>query len=300
MTTAGIVGAGAMGALFSCFFHRAGVEFRVYEKDRATVEALKNGLRARLEDGAERVVPLAAGSDPAAMRECGIVFIFVKSHATRAAAADIAPHLKEGTIVVSLQNGLGNREILARELPGARLVYGTTTIGGYKDGAGSVVLGGLGEIVIGSGDDTALAEARGLLEKAGLAIIITPNPEEAVWKKALINAGINPLGALSGLENGKIIGNEHLATLMESIIREGAAAASAEGVSLDPDEMIETALQVCARTARNRCSMLQDLDAGRHTEIDSINGHIIRTGLKHGIRSPFNEAVYRLVKSREG
>lgn len=299
MTTAGIVGAGAMGSLFSYFFHRGGVGFVVFEKDPSTVAALGSGLRIQASPGSMEKIPVAISSDTGIIHQCAILFIFVKSYSTASAARDLAPHLREGTVVVSLQNGLGNREILARELPGVRLVYGTTTIGGYKDGPASVVLGGAGEIVIGSSDDGALALAEGVLKKAGLDVHITRAPEEAVWKKALINAGINPLGALAGIENGKIIGNEHLATLMESIIREGAAVASAEGVPLDPDEMIEAARQVCARTAANRCSMLQDLDAGRMTEIDSINGQIVRAGLRHGIRAPFNEALYRLVKARE-
>lgn len=296
----GIVGAGAMGSLFSGFFDSGGIEFVVYEKDRATVDALGLGLRVRRVTGPEQKVPVHACSDPSILQKCGIIFIFVKSHATTEAARDIAPHLAEGAVLVSLQNGLGNREILERELPGARLVYGTTTIGGYRDGPSTVVLGGMGEIVIGSADEKALDLVRGVLVSAGLDVHITPAPGEAVWKKAVINAGINPLGALMGLENGRLLESEHLSALQESIIRECVAVAMAEGISLDPDDMIAAARDVCGRTAANRCSMLQDLDARRKTEIDGINGHIIRTGLKNGVRAPYNEAVYRLVKAREG
>jgi 2-dehydropantoate 2-reductase len=179
-------------------------------------------------------------------------------------------------------------------------VYGTTTIGGYKEGPSTVVLGGMGEIVIGGSDEIALDLVNSVLRTAGLDVHITPTPGEAVWKKAVINAGINPLGALTGLENGKLLENEHLSALQESLIRECAAVAMTEGISLDPDDMIAAAREVCERTAANRCSMLQDLDARRKTEIDSINGHIIRAGLRNGVRAPYNEAVYRLVKAREG
>lgn len=297
---AGIVGAGAMGSLFSGFFHRGGIECVVYERDRATVDALDAGLLVRMGMGSEHRIPVRVSPDPAILHACDAIFIFVKSYATAGAARDIAPHLGEGAVVVSLQNGLGNREQLERELPGVRLVYGTTTIGGYREGPSTVVLGGMGEIVIGGADDKALDLVRGMLGSAGLDVHITPRPDVAVWKKAVINAGINPLGALAGLENGRLLENEHLSALQESIIRESVAVAMAGGISLDPDDMIAAAREVCEKTAANRCSMLQDLDARRKTEIDSINGHIIRAGLKHGVRAPYNEAVYRLVKAREG
>ena len=306
---AGIVGAGAMGSLFGYFFSRAGIDFVAYEKDPAVVKALSGGLTVRnasmessgtlFSHSETGTIPFSVYSDPKILNACDIIFILVKSYATREAAIDITPHLKENAIVVSLQNGLGNHTILYTVLENNPLVYGTTTIGGYKDGPASVVIGGMGEIVIGGKDTRSVSRVSSVLSTSGLNISITDSPLDAVWKKAIINASINPLGALMGCVNGAILENPHLLYLQEQILFEAVSIAQKEGISLENCNMAETVRNICRKTSANRCSMLQDMEAGRKTEIDGINGTIIETGLKHGVRAPYNEAVYRLVKARE-
>ncbi len=306
---AGIVGAGAMGSLFGYFFSRAGIDFVVYEKDPVVVEALAGGLAFRdaspdaqetsLTGSDPIIVPYSACPDPSVLHNCDIILILVKSYATKAAAIDIASHLDEKTVVVSLQNGLGNNVLLGRHLPKNRLVFGATTIGGYKDSPSSVVLGGLGEIIIGGDNTSAVSSVSDILGKTGLKVITTDTPLEAVWKKAIINAAINPLGALMGCVNGEIIKNPHLVSLQEEIVREAVSVARAEGIPIDDETMLATVRDVCLKTSANRCSMLQDLDHHRKTEIDAINGYIVETGRQHGLGTPFNEAVYRMVRARE-
>ncbi len=294
----GIAGGGAMGSLFAWYFHRAGIDVSVYEADNAAAESLKSGLSVTAE-GRTDIITLSACSDPSILRDRGMIFLFVKSYSTGAAMRSIAPHLSPDAIIVSLQNGLGNREAIAAHVPAGRIVYGSTTIGAYKTAPHALVLGGMGDIVLGgtgSGAVDAVAEA---LRLARLPVTVTKRPDETIWRKAIINAGINPVAALLGIPNGKIIESEHLSLLQKNIVFEAAAAARALGIDLDSEAMAAATREICAKTAANRCSMLQDLDAGRPTEIDSINGMIIRYGREHRIDTPYNEAVYALIKYRE-
>ncbi len=287
-----------MGSLFAWYFHRAGMDVSVYEADPAVAESLKNSLSVSAE-GRTDVISLSAGSDPSILGNRGILFLFVKSYSTAAAMRSIAPHLSPDSIVVSLQNGLGNKETIAAHVPDRRIVYGSTTIGAYKTAANALVLGGMGDIQLGGTDSAAVGAVAESLRGARLPVTITERPDETIWRKAIINAGINPVAALLGITNGKIIESEHLSRLQKHIVIEAVAAARALSIDLDSDGMIATTREICAKTAANRCSMLQDLEAGRPTEIDSINGMIIRYGREHRIDTPYNEAVYALIKYRE-
>ena len=120
-----------------------------------------------------------------------------------------------------------------------------------------------------------------------------------MWQKALINAGINPIAALLSITNGELLNNEYALELQKKIIREGAAAAMAEGISIDADEMIKITAEVCRKTAQNRCSMLQDIENRRKTEIDYINGSIVKISEKSGFKAPYNETICSLIKAAE-
>ena len=129
--------------------------------------------------------------------------------------------------------------------------------------------------------------------------MIAENPDLAVWKKAIINAGINPLGAILEVPNGEIVKNEYSTKVQEHIVGEAVKVASSLGLYFDLNEMIRTTRDVCEKTSANLCSMLQDRQAKRKTEIDNINGIIIEYGKKASIRIPYNDAVYCLVKALE-
>jgi 2-dehydropantoate 2-reductase len=125
------------------------------------------------------------------------------------------------------------------------------------------------------------------------------DPDTDVWKKAIVNAGINPLGALLNVPNGMIVKNEHSLALMRSIIAEAVTAANAHGLRLDASEMQLAAVAICEQTAANECSMLQDVKNKRRTEIESITGEIIAAAKKHNIETPSNTGVYQLIKALE-
>lgn len=294
----GIIGAGAMGCLFAWFFERAGITPAVYEKNRDTAALLKKGLDVTAGPDRKRVL-LSVSDGPDILKGCRILFLFVKSYATEAAAADLAGAVDGDSIIVTLQNGIGNMEVLAEYFPGERIVYGSTSIGAYKPAPGAVVLGGMGDITIGGQNSFAVREVESLFIKAGLGAAVTDRPDMAVWKKAIVNAGINPLGAILGVPNGALIENDHARAIQELLVKEAVAVARAAGLGLDFGEMLEVTREVCRKTAKNLCSMLQDIRAGRRTEIDSINGTIADYGRKSGVPAPAHELMASLIRARE-
>ncbi len=297
-TKVGIVGAGAMGCLLGYFFSRAMTDIVLYDTQKR-VKDIQNGYRIRLLEGTLHQVHAYATHNSEELTTCNIIFIFVKSYATEEAAHAIAAHTSKEAVLITLQNGLGNKEILEKYFPSNSIVVGTTTIGAYIDTDGIVIEGGRGTVTIGSRDSKARAKVLTLLHDAGLSAKETDRPHEALWKKAIINAAINPLGALARIPNGEIIESKYLRTIQEHLIREAVSVAAKEGMLFDVDELIAEARDVCAKTAQNRCSMLQDIEKGRRTEIDTITGYIIHTAHQYGIIVPYNEVVFALMAACE-
>jgi 2-dehydropantoate 2-reductase len=295
---AGIVGGGAVGSLFASFFNAAGSAYAVYDKDARAARALAEGLTVRMPSG-DRVFRSEASGSPAILSSCDVVFLFVKSYSTGEAMDDIAPFLKSDAVVVSLQNGIGNRELVERLVPPARVVCGSVTIGATRVDERTVVYGGSGSVVIGGPNAGAVESVRALLESANVPVETHGRPDEVIWRKAVINAAINPLGALLDVPNGRLLELPDALIVQELVVRECALVAAAKGVSIDADELIRATREVCAKTAANLCSMLQDLRAGRRTEIDSINGAFARLGREAGVAAPYNELLARLVRAKE-
>ncbi|MCL2026098.1 MAG: 2-dehydropantoate 2-reductase, partial [Leptospirales bacterium] len=179
------------------------------------------------------------------------------------------------------------------------LIYGTTTYGATKISPSSIRFGGAGDILIGADDETKIEPVINFLNAAGLNASKSGDPAKDVWKKAIINAGINPLGALLCIPNGMIIQNEYSLELLRSLIAEAVIVAKAHGFDLDATEMQRSAFAVCEQTGTNECSMLQDIRAGRRTEIESITGEIIAAAKKYSIEAPFNSMAYLSIKALE-
>ncbi len=281
----GIIGAGAMGTLFSDYISRTGVDYYVYEKDKNRKNYLDDNL--------------PVSSSPADISSCDIIFFFVKSYATDDACRDIHDFIADNTIIVTLQNGLGNSEIISSYFPLNPLVLGTTTYGAALDSSGVLLPGGEGENIIGGRDKKSNAVIFSLLTDAGFTTRETGNPLQVIWEKAIINAGINPLGAVLNIPNGKIVENDYSSSIQEQLVLEGSRVADAMKLDISGETMIERTKQVCLATAVNHCSMLQDIRAQRKTEIDSINGKIIEYGQLNKIPTPWNTSMYYLVKAME-
>jgi 2-dehydropantoate 2-reductase len=294
---AGIIGAGALGLLFSHSFHEHMIDFVIYEVNKEIVDDIKkNGINL-LSDGISKNISPVIDSSPEILYDSDIIFLFVKSYSTLDAITNIKDHINENSIIVSLQNGLGNAREIKKFIDIDRIVYGSTTIGAAKSSFSTVIAGGSGIISIGGADKKNIMKVDSLFKESGFDSHIIDDPDSVVWKKAIINAGINPLAAVLKIPNGKILSNQYALTLQENIIKEAVDAAIANNIEIKFDEILQRTKDVCEKTSTNLCSMLQDIQSGRKTEIESINGEIIEYGEKKGLNMQFNKTLYLLIKS---
>ncbi len=293
-----IVGAGALGSIFSYYFSRNNLDFIIYEKDERVTEAVKHYLTVEAEGRLHTLHP-EISSDPSSVGGCELIFLFVKSYSTEQAMKDVAAYSDKDSVIVSIQNGLGNYEVISSVVESSRIVYGTTTIGAAKTAPSSVKAGGMGKTIIGCRTGNGAHKAAEFLRLAGLETDISDNPEHAVWEKAIINAGINPIASLLGLKNGQIPENKYASILQENVIRETVEVARSKGIEIDPEIMIARTRDVCVKTSENICSMFQDIELGRKTEIESINGRIADYGEENHVQAISNRTMYLLIKARE-
>ena len=262
----------------------------------AGLQALKSrGVTLVEADGRQFTYPVQVTDDPALCRGVDYALVLVKSWQTRRAAQQLKACLSKDGVALTLQNGVGNREILVEILDAPRVALGVTTLGANLAQPGVVAAGGEG--VISTGVHFRLDPLVDTLRAAGFAVEDAPDPDVLLWGKLVINAAINPLTALLRVPNGELLNRPTARSLMMSLAREAAAVATAQGLRLpyaDPFTIVEaTAL----RTAANHSSMLQDVQRGTPTEIDAICGAIVRAGEQVEIPTPVNYLVWQLVKA---
>jgi 2-dehydropantoate 2-reductase len=224
-----------------------------------------------------------------------IAVVATKSQGT-AWAAETAKRVlaKDGT-VLTIQNGLGHRERLAAVLGDDRVAVGVIYVGAALEGE-DLRTTGPGRVELGRAPH--VDELAAALTAGGMTASVVDDPWPAVWRKLVGNAAVNPVSALVGVTNGEL--REHLASrIVDSAAREAARVASAEGVPITDDEALRIWRSMAEATAANRSSMLQDVRNGRPTEIDWINGEVVRRGRRHGVRTPVNEALLQLVEVLE-
>lgn len=294
----GIVGAGAIGLTLGA--QLAACHDVLILARRAEVAGLleRNGITVT-GDGTDRTVAVRATVDPAAFGDREAVLIAVKAHATSGAVSPLRGILRPTALVVSLQNGIDNVRSVREALPEARIVAGSTTQGAIASGDGRVRPVNRGITTFARSDDVSptSAEIAGAFSAAGLDARVEDDVDLLLWRKLVVNAAINPLCGLTGRTNGDAVGDPDLAPLARALAAEAAQVAAAEGIAIgDPWAAVEAAAEA---TAANRNSMLQDLDAGRRTEIDAISGAIVQRAGAHGIAVPLTEAMLRLVHARE-
>jgi len=292
-----VFGAGAMGSLFGGLLSARHDVTLIGRKEH--VEAIRrHGLR--ITGKTSRIARPRTGTRVPRGASPQLVLVATKAFDTAAATKQIAP-IGSDPVVLSLQNGLDNGDVVAKGV--RRVVVGTTSHGVTFLGPGEIRHAGTGETVIGpwaNVGDEDLVRLRALLEDAGIPTRIASDVRTELWAKAVINASINPLAALARVPNGRLVKDPRLARTFEAVCLEAARVAKAEGAAIDPAGVLHRTVLVARRTATNRCSMLQDLDRGRRTEIDSITGAIVRAAHRRDLPVPLNEALYALVRAREG
>jgi 2-dehydropantoate 2-reductase len=294
-----IVGTGALATFFANRLSAAGVEVTMLGTWPEGLAALgANGARLLGLDGVERACPVRVTDDPAVCCGARLALVLVKGWQTERAARQLAACLPPDGLALTLQNGLGNREVLVAALGAERVAVGVTTIGATLLAPGLAKLGGDGPVSIET--HPRLEPLAALLSAAGVTVNIVEDARSLVWGKLVISAAINPLTALLRVTNGELLQRPAARLLMGELAREAAQVARALGVSLPFENPLEAAEEVARRTAFNRSSMLQDVMRGAPSEVDSICGAIIRAGEETGTPTPVNRVMRLLVKAVVG
>lgn len=298
-----VVGPGALGTLFAARLALAGVPTLLldYQPERAQALA-KSGLRLH-DDAGEHPVRVPVTADPRALAQVDIALVLVKAYRTDDVAALLADYLPPDAVAVTLQNGLGNVETLQRHLGSERAFGGSTTQAAILECPGVVRDTGSWPTVLGRSDgrpDARLDDVVAVLLRAGFAVSITQDLAAALWGKAILNAAINPVAALTRLRNGALTLHEPTLKLMTAAAREAAMVARKQGVRIARQDWRARLLTVCQATASNVNSMLADVLHARRTEIDAINGAIVRTAELHGLQTPINRTLWYLIAASEG
>ncbi len=297
-----IIGAGSMGCLFGGLLTEQGLDVQLFDVRADQVRALSENGLALCRNGVERVIKVRASTDPAEIRETDLALIFVKHTQTRSAAQIAAGLLGNGGYVLTLQNGMGNAEIITKTVGADRVLCGTTEQGAMLLGLGKIQHSGVGDTVIGmwrrQGQPIA-AQVTDMFSAAGIASRDVDDIEPILWNKLFVNVGINAVTALTGIRNGQLLDLETTKRLMRDVVLEAITVAKALSVPVALDAL-KNVERVAEATASNRSSMGQDVDARRPTEIDAINGYIVHRAKELGLDVPINQTLVRLVKTLQG
>lgn len=296
-----IIGCGAVGSLFAAHLAKAQeVEVWAYDVWREHIEAIrKNGLR--LSGAAEFTAPLKATTNARELPRCDYGIVATKAIHTASAIAQTAHAFDDNSAVCSVQNGVGNEEIIAAHVK--FVIRGTTFPAGHPIGPGHIGYDIKGDTWIGPFEPTdtpmqKVEELAGLITRSGMNTIALKDARGAQWTKLIFNAATNPVGALTLLHHGAATRFEPTGELFNDLIAEGEAVARKLGIVLhgDPRQLVEKGANA---PGKHRASMLQDVFAKRQTEVDFMNGAIVRQGDQADVPTPLNKALWQLIKGLE-
>ncbi len=294
-----MVGPGAMGCLHAAWLAEGGASVGLLDhRPERAAQIDREGVTVEREEGTV-VVPVRCTARASDFFPAKLAIIFVKAYDTGAAVQRVRSALDDNASILTLQNGLGNYERIARSVPAEQVLAGATSSGATLLGVGKVREAGRGTIRLGSpfGRHQRVRQAAKTLSGAGLECEVSESVDEILWEKAVINAAINPLTALEDVRNGELLERDDLREGLRAIAEEAAGVAAAIGIEL-PEDMVAVVEGVCRQTAENRSSMLQDVSAGRRTEIEHICGEIARRAEEAGMSAPWCRALTRMVAQR--
>jgi 2-dehydropantoate 2-reductase len=291
-----IVGSGALACLFAARFAAVNLPVTMLGNWLDGVKVLREqGVHLIDTDGSESTYPVQVISSPADCQPFSHALVLVKSWQTERSARQLVDYLLPTSRVLTLQNGLGNHEILVRFLGEKNVFTGITTAGARLLGPGLVQASGTGAISL--VEDCNLHLFVDWFEQAGFAVQTVPEMNGLIWGKLVVNAAINPLTALLEIPNGILLQLQSARVLLAKVALEVAAVAEASGISLPFGDPVDVVEDVARKTGTNHSSMLQDIQRGAPTEIDAICGAIIKNGVELGVGTPINETLYHLVKA---
>ncbi len=296
-----IVGAGAMGCLYGAKLSTV-PDTQVYLLDvwKEHVDAINaNGLLMEEEGNFITYSNVKACSTAEAVGPCDLAVIFVKSTLTGIAVKNNKAVFGSETIALTLQNGLGNIELIKEVIGDSNVIAGTTAHGATMLGPGKMRHAGSGKTIIGEldgGTSERIQRVAQALKKAGMETELSHNVLGLVWDKLLVNVGINALTGITRLHNGALLEHPEIEELLEDAVTEGNKVAQAKGIKLSFPDPVTHTKEVCIATGANKSSMLQDVLNHKKTEIDMINGAVVREGEKVGVATPVNKTLTNLIK----
>ena len=297
-----ILGSGAMGCLFGAAFHRAGCAVTLIDVSQPHVDAINaRGLELDLRSGVE-LLPIPARLPADATGPFDLVVVFTKTFHTVGALKGIAHAIGEQTHLLSLQNGLGNDAKLAGVVSDDRVMVGASMLPSDLVGPGKVRSHGEGysRLYPAFGGDPAMAgQVADALTRGGLPAQLDPQIHEAIWSKVIFNAAMNPLCALTRRTPGFLGANAEARATIRAVVEEGVAAAHANGRMIDARPIHDLTEVSMTDHADHEASMLQDVKAGRRTEVDAINGAIVEAAEAKGLAAPVTRTLWHLVKLEE-
>jgi 2-dehydropantoate 2-reductase len=301
-----VMGAGAVGCYYGGTLARAGAPVTLIGRARHVEAIAREGLF--LESARFRgYVRPSASTEVAAARDGEIVLFCVKTLDTEEAARSLAPHLAGGALVVSLQNGVDNVERI-RSAAGIDAVAAAVYVGAEMTGPGRVKHTARGDLVLGDlpgrgqGDDRRrrdLDRVAAVLARAGVPCQVSENVEAALWTKLIVNCAYNAISALGRARYGRIVRDPSAREVMRQAVEETIAVARAAGVRLPDGDLVGVALGLAETMPETISSTAQDVARGKRTEIDSLNGYVVRRGAELGVGTPVNRTLHALVKLLE-
>lgn len=293
-----IMGAGAMGSLFGGLLTLSGEDVWLVDIWREHIDTIRSRGLTLEEKGKSENIHVHATSEVASVGKADVVLFFVKTYQTEKAVSDALVLQKENTVFLTLQNGLGNEEAICKQVDRREVIMGVTGQGATLLGPGHIRHAGWGKTFIGELDgkitDRANQIARMFLH-AGMEAEVSSHIDHLIWEKLLVNIGINALTALTGFKNGQLLNFPETLRLMESLVSEAVEVARRKGIRVEGNP-IEKVRTVAEATRENRSSMGQDFDHKRRTEIDTINGAVVREAERLGISVPYNQMITDLIK----
>jgi len=286
-----VVGPGALGCLFAARLAVTGghrvclVDHRPDRLERLR----KHGIRVETQREPLHASPKLSQRVPA---KCGLVIVLVKSHVTP--QLELPPEVP----VLTLQNGLNNIETLGALVGNDQILAGSTSEAATLLQEGVTRHVAHGKTRFGAWTTCPAQPALELLQEAGFDAALTPTPGEVIWEKVAINSGINPLTAILNVPNGHLLALPETRALLRDLVVEAVKVAAAEGYRFERS-LLEAAEDTCRATSENISSMLQDIRAGRRTEIESISGEILRRAQRFNLHTPRTRMAYQLVRGLE-
>jgi 2-dehydropantoate 2-reductase len=295
-----VLGAGAVGCFFGGMLARAGHRVTLIGRPLHVEAFRKSGLRFEGLKFDERIA-VAASTEPDAVRGARLVLFCVKSTDTEQAAGQIAPHLDPDAVVVNLQNGVDNTERIAA-LVAQPVVAAVVYVATEMAGPGHLKHHGRGDLVIGALDrsipESILEQIKHWFERAEVPVAVSANVAGELWMKLVVNCAYNALSAITQLPYGRMIEGAGVRETMRAVVEETLTVAKASGVTMVPDVLAKT-YGVAGAMPTQFSSTAQDLARGKPTEIDHLNGFVVRRGEALGIATPVNRALHALVKLLE-